>query len=187
MGKGSTFTVVLPVSQQMAAEPGTEAAKAAVLPAGAQLPDDTQAAGQHAADISPAEAGQRQKMLIVDDSDDMVDFLSENFREKYEVLTAGDGIEALDVLSKHEINIIISDWMMPRMDGAELCRRVRRNPLTSHIPFVMLTAKTDDDSKPTSRNPSPCNTSRPAFATCSRYVSSSCANSRPCPSSPSPR
>ena len=147
VGKGSTFTVVLPVSQQMAAEPGTEAAKAAVLPAGAQLPDDTQAAGQHAADISPAEAGQRQKMLIVDDSDDMVDFLSENFREKYEVLTAGDGIEALDVLSKHEINIIISDWMMPRMDGAELCRRVRRNPLTSHIPFVMLTAKTDDDSK----------------------------------------
>ena len=147
VGKGSTFTVVLPVSQQMAAEPGTEAAKAAVLPAGAQQPDDTQAAGQRAADISPAEAGQRQKMLIVDDSDDMVGFLSESFREKYEVLTAGDGIEALDVLSKHEINIIISDWMMPRMDGAELCRRVRRNPLTSHIPFVMLTAKTDDDSK----------------------------------------
>ena len=147
VGKGSTFTVVLPVSQQMTEEQDTEAAKAAVLPTGAQLPDDTQAAGQHADDISPAEAGQRQKMLIVDDSDDMVGFLSENFREKYEVLTAGDGIEALDVLSKHEINIIISDWMMPRMDGAELCRRVRRNPLTSHIPFVMLTAKTDDDSK----------------------------------------
>ena len=36
---------------------------------------------------------------------------------------------------------------MPRMDGAEFCRRVRQNPLTSHIPFIMLTAKTDDDSK----------------------------------------
>ena len=86
-------------------------------------------------------------MLIVDDSDDMVRFLSGNFSGQYDILTAGDGIEALDVLSKHEVSIIISDWMMPRMDGAEFCRRVRRDPLTSHIPFVMLTAKTDDDSK----------------------------------------
>ena len=86
-------------------------------------------------------------MLIVDDSEDMVNFLRDNFSEKYHVITAGDGIEALDQLSKNEVSIIISDWMMPRMDGAELCRQVRRNPLTSHIPFVMLTAKTDDDSK----------------------------------------
>ena len=77
----------------------------------------------------------------------MVSFLGNHFKEKYEVLTAGDGIEALDILRNHEVNIIISDWMMPRMDGAEFCRRVRSNPLTSHIPFVMLTAKTDDDSK----------------------------------------
>jgi YesN/AraC family two-component response regulator len=76
-----------------------------------------------------------------------VNFLRDNFSEKYHVITAGDGIEALDQLSKNEVSIIISDWMMPRMDGAELCRQVRRNPLTSHIPFVMLTAKTDDDSK----------------------------------------
>ena len=86
-------------------------------------------------------------MLIVDDNEDMVSFLSNHFRDKYKVITAGDGIEALDFLNKHEVNIIISDWMMPRMDGAEFCRLVRSNPLTSHIPFVMLTAKTDDDSK----------------------------------------
>ena len=86
-------------------------------------------------------------MLIVDDSEDMVSFLGSHFKEKYEVLTAGDGIDALDILRNHEVNIIISDWMMPRMDGAEFCRRVRSNPMTSHIPFVMLTAKTDDDSK----------------------------------------
>jgi YesN/AraC family two-component response regulator len=63
------------------------------------------------------------------------------------VLTALDGVEALSLLSKHEISIIVSDWMMPRMDGQELCRRVRLNPLTSHIPFLMLTAKTDNKSK----------------------------------------
>ena len=49
--------------------------------------------------------------------------------------------------NRPEVSIIISDWMMPRMDGAEFCKRVRQNPLTSHIPFVMLTAKTDDDAK----------------------------------------
>ena len=86
-------------------------------------------------------------LLIVDDNQDMVDFLSGNFRDQYEVITAGDGIEALDLLQKHEVSIIISDWMMPRMDGATFCRRVHLDPATSHIPFVMLTAKTDDDSK----------------------------------------
>ena len=86
-------------------------------------------------------------MLIVDDSEDMLDFLANNFQEKYEVMKAADGIEALDLLHRHEVSIIISDWMMPRMDGAELCRQVRHDPLTSHIPFVMLTAKTDEDTK----------------------------------------
>jgi len=142
VGKGSTFTVVLPVSQQVIEEdvgklteekePYTEA------------DSRTSSGSLH---LSPSSDHQGETMLIVDDSEDMVGFLSENFKEKYEVMTASDGIEALDILSKHEVNIIISDWMMPRMDGAELCRRVRQNQLTSHIPFVMLTAKTDDDSK----------------------------------------
>ena len=142
VGKGSTFTVVLPVSQQVIEEdvgklteekePYTEA------------DSRTSSGSLH---LSPSSDHQGETMLIVDDSEDMVGFLSENFKEKYEVMTASDGIEALDILSKHEVNIIISDWMMPRMDGAELCRRVRQDQLTSHIPFVMLTAKTDDDSK----------------------------------------
>ena len=86
-------------------------------------------------------------MLIVDDNQDMVSFLKDNFSGRYEVLVAFDGIEALELLSRNEVSIIISDWMMPRMDGVELCRQVRRNAHTSHIPFIMLTAKTDDVSK----------------------------------------
>jgi DNA-binding response OmpR family regulator len=86
-------------------------------------------------------------MLIVDDSEDMRHFLENNFNNKYDIITAEDGIEALHLLQNHEVSIIISDWMMPRMDGADLCRRVRQDQQTSHIPFIMLTAKTDDDSK----------------------------------------
>jgi len=141
VGKGSTFTVVLPVKQEeLDYIPSSEGygVKSESTPAAVNSLQ-----GNH----PPRPTLLSEKMLIVDDSEDMVSFLSSNFRDKYEVITAGDGIEALDLLNKHEVSIIISDWMMPRMDGSELCRQIRHNPLTSHIPFVMLTAKTDDDSK----------------------------------------
>ena len=146
LGKGSTFTVVLPVNQE---ENGKEVK--------GKLKGSEKDNTEEATDIRPFNSpltspqspltSLQQTLLIVEDSDDMRDFLVNNFRDQYDVITAGDGIEALHQLEKHQVNIIISDWMMPRMDGAELCRRVRSNQLTSHIPFVMLTAKTDDDSK----------------------------------------
>ena len=140
VGKGSTFTIVLPVTQREESEQPQEASSQRAQARAERIQDQKQPQ-----DTTPAST--TQTMLIVDDSEDMVSFLSSNFKENYQVITAGDGLEALDQLSKHEVNIIISDWMMPRMDGAEFCRRVRRDPTTSHIPFVMLTAKTDDDSK----------------------------------------
>ena len=145
VGKGSTFTVTLPVNQQATSE------ETVVTNAVPHTPATMDTASPMSDSRQPSSQGITGKtlptMLIVDDSDDMVKFLSDNFCDKYKVVTAGDGLEALDILSKQEVSIIISDWMMPRMDGAEFCRHVRRNPLTSHIPFVMLTAKTDDDSK----------------------------------------
>jgi signal transduction histidine kinase/ligand-binding sensor domain-containing protein/DNA-binding response OmpR family regulator len=141
LGKGSTFTVTLPVSQEAGMATSIDGAEPVTISdSNADFEKPTNPA------VSSPKA-QRPIMLVVDDSEDMVAFLSGNFKEEYQIITAGDGIEALDQLKKHEVNIIISDWMMPRMDGAELCRRVRLDPQTSHIPFVMLTAKTDDDSK----------------------------------------
>ena len=144
LGVGSTFTIVLPVSQ-------TEIE--AVAPENTSEPtaiDDHTAPAQSSnttINYQQSTVNNQQSMLIVDDSEDMRQFLESSFSDKYAILTAGDGIEALHLLQQHQISIIISDWMMPRMDGAEFCCRVRQNPLTSHIPFVMLTAKTDDDSK----------------------------------------
>ncbi len=148
VGRGSAFTVVLPVKQEetpdVVKEIGQEDVPGQAKQEGRAEPVTTERGDNH---LPAVTTGHLPTMLIVEDSEDMRDFLDQNFRDKYKVITAGDGIEALDLLSRHEVNIIISDWMMPRMDGAEFCRRVRHNPLTSHIPFVMLTAKTDDDSK----------------------------------------
>ena len=65
----------------------------------------------------------------------------------YDVLTASNGQEALDVLSSKDVSIIISDVMMPGIDGYELCRRVKSEIKTSHIPVILLTARTTDESK----------------------------------------
>lgn len=91
--------------------------------------------------------GSKPRVLVVDDNPDMVSFLAYSFAEKYDVLTASDGREALRLLSENEVSVIVSDWMMSGMDGLELCRSVRGDQALSHIPFVMLTAKTDDASK----------------------------------------
>jgi DNA-binding response OmpR family regulator len=86
-------------------------------------------------------------LLIVEDNADMRQFLCDNFISDYQVLSASDGLEGLEFLKKHEVNLIISDLMMPRLDGLEFCKAIRSNMLLSHIPFVLLSAKTDLDAK----------------------------------------
>ena len=129
---GSVFTVVLPVHQQKVVRKDDTP----------QLPEDILAE-----EPGMANHGNEQVMLIVDDNEDMTNFLSANFKSSYTLMTASDGVEALGILKKHEVSVIISDWMMPNMDGIELCKTVRANQLTSHIPFILLTAKTDTNSK----------------------------------------
>lgn len=89
----------------------------------------------------------KPKILIADDNEDMIEFLSTNFSHNYHVFTAIDGETAINILKKNDITLIISDWMMPKMNGVELCSYVRNSQQFSHIPFIMLTAKTDNTSK----------------------------------------
>ena len=144
VGQGSTFTICLPVSQEVTenGELKTENGERRT-----ERYDYTQDGHSNQTSQSSTPSSQLPRLLIVDDSEDMLEFLNSSFSQQYQVTTAHDGIEALDLLSKHEYDLIISDWMMPRMDGATFCKQVRSNPLTSHIPLIMLTAKTDEQSK----------------------------------------
>jgi signal transduction histidine kinase len=82
-------------------------------------------------------------VLVVDDSPDMRALLFELLHEDYRVLLARDGQEALEIARREYPDLILSDVMMPRMDGQEFCRRIKSDGDFSHIPFVMLTAKSD--------------------------------------------
>lgn len=154
VGRGATFTVVLPTRQQAAS--GQDGANGHGGPNGPSRPDGPNMPTMPIEPTMPIDPtvppADHPYLLIVDDNTDMLRFLTDNFHADYTVVTAENGEEALDKLRANPIAMIISDWMMPVMDGAEFCRRVRADRRFSHIPFVMLTAKTDDATKTESMN-----------------------------------
>lgn len=88
------------------------------------------------------------KVLAVDDNIDTILILSAVLeREGYEVITAKDGLEAVEKTERDLPAIVLLDLMMPKMNGFEVCRAIRGNPKTNHIPILMLTAKTDPFSR----------------------------------------
>lgn len=86
-------------------------------------------------------------LLIVDDNKDILDFLADDLGEKYEVLAASSGPEALTLLKNNCVQLIISDIMMPGMDGFTLCRTIKNDFEHSHLPIILLTAKNTMESR----------------------------------------
>ncbi|WP_207423335.1 response regulator transcription factor [Desertivirga brevis] len=80
-------------------------------------------------------------ILVVDDNEDILDFLTEILSDVYEVKTASDGSEALAILDDQMVSLIVSDIMMPGIDGFELCQSIKSNVAYCHIPLILLTAK----------------------------------------------
>ncbi len=89
----------------------------------------------------------RPVLLLVEDDFEMREFLSKYFESEYVILSASNGKEALEVLKISSVDIIISDIMMPEMDGFELTKHIKSNVENSHIPIILLTAKTNNQSK----------------------------------------
>lgn len=129
--QGTVFTITFPLAE-------TEA-KADPEAASDVRTDVSTSAGQ---DVQTATSA---TLLIVEDNNDFRLFLQSCLIDHYHVLLAADGREALAQLDGHEVDIIISDVMMPVMDGTELCRAVKGDLRYSHIPFIMLTARTADE------------------------------------------
>ncbi len=84
---------------------------------------------------------QKPIILVVEDHADIRQYIVETFSEDYEVLTSENGQQGIDLAVLRIPDVILSDLMMPVMDGTEFCRRVKEDQRTSHIPFIMLTAK----------------------------------------------
>lgn len=83
-------------------------------------------------------------ILLVEDDEEVRNYLESELRENFRIRTAGDGKEALKLLEEEEVSLILSDVMMPGMNGFELCRHVKTHLPFSHIPVILLTALSDE-------------------------------------------
>jgi len=86
-------------------------------------------------------------ILVVEDDPEMQSFISSQLGNAYSVMNASNGKEALKILSENTISLVVSDVMMPEMNGFELCRTLKTNIEYSHIPIILLTAKATIQSK----------------------------------------
>ncbi|HAY18096.1 MAG TPA: hybrid sensor histidine kinase/response regulator, partial [Rikenellaceae bacterium] len=87
--------------------------------------------------------------LVVEDNDDIREYIESSLQSKFKVLTATNGEDGLNLAKSHIPDVIISDIMMPMMDGTELCKSVKDDVRTSHIPVILLTAKDSIQDKET--------------------------------------
>ena len=86
-----------------------------------------------------------ETIMIVDDEQYIRELLNYNLtKEGYSILAAATGEEALEVVGRSKPDLIILDLMLPGLDGVEVCRRLKQNPDTQHIPIIMVTAKGED-------------------------------------------
>lgn len=84
----------------------------------------------------------RFTLMMVEDNEDLLALTTAQLKKWYRVVTAKNGADAMQQLKTHDIDLIVSDVMMPVMDGIELCRHIKQNINYSHIPVILLTAKT---------------------------------------------
>ncbi|MFT7030406.1 MAG: signal transduction histidine kinase/DNA-binding response OmpR family regulator [Marinoscillum sp.] len=87
------------------------------------------------------------KILVVDDSNDMRDYICNNLRKDFEVVAASNGLDALEKMNSFLPDLIVSDVLMPRMDGITFAKEVRKNPKWSDIPFISVSAIDEEDEK----------------------------------------
>ena len=89
----------------------------------------------------------KPRILIVEDNAEVIDYIGSLLHDKYSIIYAHDGKEGLKIASEQVPDLIVSDLMMPGCDGLQLCRQIRASQLLSHIPFIIVTAKTSESDR----------------------------------------
>lgn len=126
--KGTCFTVLLPAKKIYDAHAHTASSPATTEDAGQMIPEENQ------------KSGKKKTILVVEDNEDIRFYLKDNLKGLYKVEEAANGKEGWEKIKMLNPDLVISDIMMPLMDGVELARKIKSETLTAHIPVILLTA-----------------------------------------------
>lgn len=142
--KGNSFIVEFPILS--AAYPEEETDRNMQHVDYAVLPVDE--SGDESPDAEVVDnATDTTTLLLVEDNDELLTLMVRLLQGRYHILKAANGVEALEILEKEEVDLIVSDVMMPQMDGIELCHAIKNKFETCHIPFILLTAMISDEDR----------------------------------------
>jgi len=152
-GVGSTFSIFLPIDKKFyrPEEFQQESTIAEIEQSYSVNPQEMYVADAEEASEEeteeepekPTKPRQKESILIVEDNSDIRQYLCEELGKLYNVLEAKNGKDALEIMKEQEINLILTDVMMPVMDGLQLCKQIKQNLNTCHIPVIILSAKAD--------------------------------------------
>jgi len=150
-GRGSTFTVRVPFGSAHLAPERIVAPDEAAAPAGAAafLEEAISWMGERAGsdEPTPVAADFDAQLLVVDDNADMRGYIARLLRSRWQVTTAVDGRQALDLIAQNDFDLVISDVMMPGLDGLGLVQAIKSRPETAELPVVLLSARAGEESR----------------------------------------
>lgn len=140
-GKGTAFTLVFPAEKagNSNAPSWQKEIEIALMPSGKTI--QTNGRKKEIAETN------LPLLLLVEDNEELLSFLCESFAQNFRVITAGNGISALQLAKEEMPDLVISDVMMPEMDGYTLCSQLKTDTITSHIAVILLTAKSSYESR----------------------------------------
>lgn len=152
VGEGSVFTVRIPVKAPEGVEvKSLESLGSVPTSILFNAESDVLSESDHSASISEADddnpSDTRQLVLIVEDNADVAEYMTMQLKTRYRLAIAHDGMKGLEMATQLVPDIIVTDVMMPRMDGYELCQAVKQSDVLNHIPVIMVTAKTSQEDK----------------------------------------
>jgi len=139
-GKGTTFVIRLPLLEHHADYPAVPIEGNAYKP---KKTDDI----INLSTEEETEDNSLPRVLIVEDNNDVLEYIGQLLRSDYNIIYANDGEEGLRKANEQVPDLIVSDLMMPGIDGFQLCKAVRESMLLSHIPFIVITAKTQEEDR----------------------------------------
>lgn len=143
-GEGTTFTIKIPLEKEAEVEAQKE--KESKKKSSDQKKEEIFALPEIEPEVT-VEKDEDTVILFVDDSSDVRSYVNDLLKPDYKVLLAENAEEGIELALKNIPDLIISDLMMPGMDGIEFCNKIKTDWQTSHIPFILLTAKVTEESK----------------------------------------